>query len=807
MADKLTEQEQREKVRINQQAFLMFNHEELTKKSSERSYRFKNFAQVEHPEPAELNNVLFKKPLKFDILLQSKSAHLSYFIPKIRLFKQYYVSPSETVDIELPIYKQYSDEDFKSIFQNKEGRGGGVGLKSFKWNTIGDSPGNQYSFGSEIQLIFESIGEITKTRSTDIVGTQKIETSFADLLVQKKGASAEYNLEYFRIKAEIGWAIPPGNVSLVPKDMVEELRYSNLTLFMTLHSHELNIEDDSTVTLTLKYISYVEALTDNPKNSNIFYPAIENYESQINGNKKVIEKTKKEIEGDEKNGIPPANSVDKKNKEDTINTAETAIKNKENENKTKVYSRFLNYIYTNKMMHYLIAEEKDFQTFTSLVSKTKQDLSSEEQIKELNSQLSEIRKKNKQISPAGVWDSGPQLSIPESDSKKLTEQVSQNVENYNKVLTEAAKASDQQIVIPYFYLGDLIEAVIEEMYNVDSKNGGFLQKQLKILLGPIIFYDYGRLVDDIVLKAPSLKKINSDGSTSQAKIYTGAKTVLNISDIPISLDIYTAWFTNKIVDAGVVNRSLRDFIGDIITDLVIRAVGQDTYAFAPRQRTRLVYKTKTLAKESNRFSQAIRQTTQPVSMGAAASTGQNRTYTWLRFPATSLKLYDTEMSKNKQTENFVLIYAVSDQQFELLSDYEQDKKRGIRHVFYGAETGLLKTIKFSRQDNPDIRSHNMRMASQQNSNRSIILREVYNADIEMYGNNLFEMGELLYVSPTLFGSNTSVGFAKDLGIGGYFMILNIENSIQDGSYMTNLKLIWNAKGDGKPLQINDGLVQ
>jgi hypothetical protein len=803
----LTEQEQREKVRINQQAFLMFNYEELVKKSSERSYRFKNFAQVEHPEPAELNNVLFKKPLKFDILLQSKSAHLSYFIPKIRLFKQYYVSPSETVDIELPIYKQYSDQDFKSIFQNKEGRGGGVGLKSFKWNTIGDSPGNQYSFGSEIQLIFESIGEITKTRSTDIVGTQKVETSFADLLVQKKGSSAVYDLEYFRIKAEIGWAIPPGNVSLVPKDMVDELRYSNLTLFMTLHSHEINIEDDSTVTLTLKYISYVEALTDNPKNSNIFYPAIENYESQINGNKKVIEKNKKEIEGDEKSGIPPANSVDKKNKEDTIKTAETAIRDKENENKTKVYSRFLNYIYTNKMMHYLIAEEKDFQTFTSLVSKTKQDLSSEEQIKEFNSQLSEIKKKNKQISPAGVWDSGPQLSIPENDSKKLTEQVSQNVENYNKILTEAAKASDQQVVIPYFYLGDLIEAVIEEMYNVDSKNGGFLQKQLKILLGPIIFYDYGRLVDDIVLKAASLRKINPDGSTSQAKIYTGAKTVLNISDIPISLDIYTAWFTNKIVDAGVVNRSLRDFIGDIITDLVIRAVGQDTYAFAPRQKTRLVYKTKTLAKESNRFSQAIRQTTQPVSFGAAASSGQNRTYTWLRFPATSLKLYDTEMSANKQTENFVLIYAISDQQFELLSDYEQDKKRGIRHVFYGAETGLLKTVKFSRQDNPDIRSHNMRMASQQNSNRSIILREVYNADIEMYGNNLFEMGELLYVSPTLFGSNTSVGFAKDLGIGGYFMILNIENIIQDGSYVTNLKLIWNAKGDGKPLQINDGLVQ
>jgi hypothetical protein len=309
------------------------------------------------------------------------------------------------------------------------------------------------------------------------------------------------------------------------------------------------------------------------------------------------------------------------------------------------------------------------------------------------------------------------------------------------------------------------------------------------------------------MKPNSEKTIGNDGKITQTKIYTGSKTVINIADIPISLDIYTAWFTNKIVDAGVTNMSFRDFIGNILTDLVIRA-SSDTYSFAPRQKTKLVYKTKTLNLNSNRFFNVSQQQQKPASFGEAASKGETSTPTSLRFPATSLKLYDSLISEDKnRVENIVLIYAVSDQQFELLSDYEMDKKRGIRHVFYGAETGLVKNIKFSRQDNPLIRSHNMRMVSQQNSDKSIILREVYNANLEMYGNSLFEIGELIYISPTLFGSNTSVNFVKNLGIGGYFMILKIDNNIQDGSYVTSLDLKWNAKGDGVPLQINDGLIQ
>jgi hypothetical protein len=810
----LKEEEQKDKTRLNHQAFLMFNWESITQESRSKSERFKYFAQIEHNEPAEINNIMFKKPIEYDILLNSKSAYLSYFVPKIRIFKEYAVSATEVIDVELPIQQQYREIDFDSIFKNKEGRGGGVGIKSLNWNTIGNSQGNKFSFGAEIELFFESIGEISKVRSINTIGGKTIETSFEDLLIAKMGPrrnpeGAVYDPNYYRVKAEIGWSIPPNNANFVPQEMIEEIKYSNLSLYMTLHSHEIDIGDDSTVILKLKYIAYIEALSDSPKNSNVFYPAVDGFQEQIDSDRQEIDKIAGQLKGDEDKGVEPLDGTAKKNAEESINNIEEKIKNQQNNNKIQVYQRILSYIYGKQMIKYLIAKQEDVQKFTSIISRPKNSMSSKEQIDAYNREIDSIRQNNAKMAAGGGFPAGTQFAVGNVKPEEVTNSFSTSTQQWNEALKNAAKTENGEIPIPYFHLGDLIDAILEKMYNGDKDViKGFFEKEIKVLLGPVIFYDYGRLTDSITLKAGSENKINSDGSATQVKTYTGAKTVINIADIPISLDVYTAWFTKKIIDAGVTNMSLKDFISNIINDLVVRAVGVETYSFAPRQKTRLVYKTKTLRRSASRlFGNTSSGDSSAASFSTAISTGQTSIPNSLRFPATSLKLYESlpVVEDRSSLDNFMLLYSVSDQQFELVSDYDMDKKRGIRHIVYGAETGLIKTIKFSRQDNPMLRSHNMRMASQQNPDKSVILREVYNANVEMFGNSLFEIGELIYVSPTLFGSNTSVNFVKNLGIGGYFMILKIQNSITDGSFKTSLDLKWNAKGDGIPVNLNDGI--
>jgi hypothetical protein len=816
-------QQEQEKLRINKQAYLMFNWKQFTDFSKSESNRFKSIGLVDHDNPAELNNILFKRQPKFDILLNSKSVDLSYFIPKVRLFKEYAgSSPNEVVDIELPIYQQYSNEDFNSIFQNKEGRGGGVGLKSFKWTTIGNSPGNQFSFGAEIELFFESLAEISKIRNTHpIYGP----TTFEDLLILKRAPGrnpqgAVYDHDYYRVKALIGWHIPRGNNHPVPQEMIKELEQSNLSLYLGLNSHEIDIADDSTVTLKLKYIAYVEALMDSPKNSNIFYPKEpEKSDELIKQSRSNIEGLRNELQGS--GGNPPVEGTAKQQKENDINTIEKNIEQEQLKNKTEAYERILSYIYNNNLIRFTTLNQEVFKAFMDIVSKYKDNLKSVEQINSYTREMEAISQRNQQANstnPTGILPSissdKTSIEVPTSQ-EGLGQNFAKTVEAANASLPQAA--TDGSIVVPFFFLGDLIESIVSDMYNGGNNgNVGFLNKQVKLILGPMVFFDYGRLTDNVSGKPLGLSTTDNNGNKQVVQNYTGTKTVVNIADIPIALDTFTTWFTKKIVDAGVVNMSIRQFIDLILNDLVIRSLGVEAYSFAPRQKARLVYKTKTLKRNNNRFSSSSTNSS-PASISQAISTGTTSIPSSNRFQATQVKLYDEDMGVEEQSivDNYIVIYGISNNAFELQSNYEEDIKKGIRHVAYGSETGLIKTIKFNRQDNPLIRSHNMKMASKEGSGNGIILREVYNANVEMYGNSLFEIGELIYVIPSLFGPSTvntkkgivdSISFAKDLGIGGYFMILKINNSIEDGKYTTSLDLVWNAKGDGIANNVNDGIL-
>lgn len=795
-------------VKINEQAFLMLNWPDYIEQSKSRQ-RFTQFAQIDHDEPAQLNNILFKKQPKFDILLNTKSVQMSYFVPRIRIFKEF-VDQKSTVTklVELPVAEGYKDSELESIFINSAGRGGGVGITSFNWTTIGNSSGNKYSFGADLELFFESIEEITKQRW---VGSETI--SFADLLMQqkRKNSSGEYNPDYYRVKALIGWNSKREAKEFLPIELIQEIEDSNLSLYLGLHSHEIDIADDSTVTLKIKFIAYLEALMDTPTNSNVFYNADSTSEQSINTSRSEIQRLNQEKDED-------GNVSDEA--KDSIKKEEDNIKNLELQDRTKIYSRILNYIRQGGFINYVIATEEDMQTFASLVSLKPQDFTGEEIVATYLSELESIRQKNRNSLKTNKFPASSALNLATPQNpEELKANLQKSIEEYDKELAEkASQNSAGTKVVPYFFLGDLLEAVLEGMYNGPEKTKKqFINKQIKVILGPVTFYDYGKLTDGssggIVNKEASLKKQSEDiGNT--IKVYKGTKTTVNIADIPISLSTYTSWFLKKIVDPGVINMNFKDFVNAILNDLVIRSLGVETFSFAPRQKTRLVYKTKTLRKNPNRFPQLGNS---PAPVSTLFNTGNNISGGGYRYQAIQFKdnpFVDSSgiVDNEEEPENFMFIYGIANNSWDLISDYSSDISRGIRHVHYGSETGLIKNIKFSRQDNALIRTHNMKIASTGNSDKSIILREVYNANVEMMGNSIFEIGELIYVSPTLFGGSKKganisdrEAFAKDLGIGGYFMILKIASSIKDGSYTTSLELKWNAKGDGKSNNVMDGI--
>lgn len=792
-------EEQKERQRVVDQAFLLLNWQRISEESKNNP-RFTQFAQINSDRPEYFNSKLFKNPVKYDILLNARSEQLSYFLPKIRIFKEYKTSKNEFVSFELPLENQYTEEDFNSIFVNREGRGGGVGVKSFNWSTLGKGTGNMYSFEATLELFFESIEEITKVRRVDQFNGKMVETSFADLLIQRKktitqaDGSAVYDPNYYRIKAMIGWHIPStlANNSL-DSDFIEDLKNSNLVVYLGLHSHEIDIQPDCSVVLKIRYIAYIETLIESPKISNVFFST--QYDEKVENKRKELD------EYMEKKGVSDSD------KDKEMERLKKEIEINEVKGREEAYRRILNYIYQNNMIKYDSATEEEFKNFVSLTKtlKVSNDAeASKKQIDAYNSKIKEIKEKNATGSkvasnhPSSTTDNLPAATTQED----LQKNIKNSIETYEKTLAELTKQPDRKI-IPYFYLGDLFESILQGMY----QGNNFNDKELKLILGPLVFYDYGDIVSQGVAVKPQVLKNLASNTEKEIVFYTGARKSINIADIPISLETYNTWFLKNIIDAGVTYMSFREFATSILYDLVLRATGPQVYSFAPRQRTQLVFKTKSIPKDENRFVLAINPggVEAGKQQGGETKSGQKQN---LVYDLENIKPFvhdPNEVNNVNELENFMFIYSMAYNAWDLISDYSKDIEKGIRHLYYGNEHGFLKNIKFNRQDNKYIRTNNIKLATSQNPDKAIILREMYNATVEMHGNSFFEIGELVYISPTFFGTSNRQEFAKELGIGGYFMISKINSSISEGSYSTTMELIWNARGDGIPNNVMDSL--
>lgn len=794
-------EEEKEKARINDQAFLMLNWKRISEESKNNP-RFTQFAQINSNKPEYFNSKLFKNEINYDILLNSKSHQLSYFLPKIRIFKEYKYAKNQFVSFELPLENQYKEEEFQSIFINREGRGGGVGVKSFNWTTIGKGTGNMYSFEATLELFFESIEEITKVRRTDFVNGQSIETSFADLLIQRKkfdkqpDGSSVYDPNYYRMKAMIGWHIPTTPpADIISQEYIKELKNSNLIVYLGLQSHEIDIQPDCSVILKIKYIAYIEALMESPKISNIFFSRP--YDELISKKREELEKYL-----DEKDTSQQTN-------DSAITNLKNEIENIQLLGREDAYRRILSYIYNTNKIRYDSATEEEFKNFISITSNlnvSKDPASAKKQIDEYNQKTKDIKSKNS--ANAKVASNFSPSTVVNAKSSKSEEDLKNDFKNsieaYEKTLQQLVKQPNRKI-IPYFYLGDLIESILQGMYQGDK----FEDKELKVILGPLVFYDYGDIIKQDVGSKPRVLNQLINGKVTEIEFYTGARQSLNIADIPISLETYNTWFLKNIIDAGVSFMTFREFMISILYDLVLRATAQEVYSFAPRQRTQLVFKTKTLPGDPTRFISAANpggvSPQLPVGQNSIIKNNSKITYVYNIENIKPFVHNVNEVNIENDLENYMFIYSMGYNAWELLSDYSEDIKKGIRHLYYGNENGMIKSIKFNRQDNKWIRTNNIKLATSQNPDKAIILRELYNATVEMHGNCFFEIGELVYLSPTFFGVSNRQEFAKELGIGGYFMVSKINSSISEGSYSTTLELIWNARGDGVPNNVMDSL--
>jgi len=365
--------------------------------------------------------------------------------------------------------------------------------------------------------------------------------------------------------------------------------------------------------------------------------------------------------------------------------------------------------------------------------------------------------------------------------------------------------------IHFMYAGDLINQAAyhaldyEGNPEIQSKTAfsGCTLQNVKILLGPLQFRDLG-----------------------------GTTRNINIADIPISLRAYGLWFKKHITNPNRSSYSLLTFIRDIIKMSLLDVFTADCFDGAFKQP--IVLKTGIMSVPMmedgttpihNRIQSAgIRNYSSPVQHGAPAPIwfpqGTQENIRWTtgltlagnRLPLGTLTTQHPLHQINVWDEavnmiHYVYVYAESaEPSVDLTGDFNDDKTRGIYHLYMGAEKGLVKGIKFSKTDQPYLREQRFQETSLNPLNE---LAAVYKADVRMVGSTMFYPGQYVFINMMPIGQDMGHpgddhgldghgSYANQLGLGGYHLVTKVTNEItSDNQFETNLQCLWDNSGDGR----------
>ena len=365
---------------------------------------------------------------------------------------------------------------------------------------------------------------------------------------------------------------------------------------------------------------------------------------------------------------------------------------------------------------------------------------------------------------------------------------------YEKIgLYQSPDVNSNALLIPYFYLGDLIDIVVQkalgsENHRAEGDCNTFINpsriKNMRILLGTI---------------ALSPITNTSKGTTVQ----TTDQDLINIADIPIAVEYFRDFWERRVTQQKRTTYPLNDFIKDCLKDFALRALGDECF---DGERTQdLLIKDVTLSlpalqSGAEPIKQRIFETKSNVDVNTLASCRLDIDKVSRPFNKATLASGAT-----KDDYHYKLYYLQNKSASNLTGSPSEDLKNGIIHLNMGEDRGLLKNISFKRAQFPGLRE--TRVVEQDNFNPLSHLADVYNINVTMFGNTIFWPGQYVYVNPIGFGTklgkpSNRMSPSRAMGIGGYHLVTQVSSFIENGKFETTVEALWETSG-GPGAQRND----
>jgi hypothetical protein len=340
----------------------------------------------------------------------------------------------------------------------------------------------------------------------------------------------------------------------------------------------------------------------------------------------------------------------------------------------------------------------------------------------------------------------------------------------------------------------------EDGDKVPSPEGGTEKYNLYFTyLGDLIDYSMNTVKDpNINQSAENLKMVM--GAFTYVDPMTYETTRVNITDIPVSLTSFLNWMFQRYVRKERTDVTAFDFLKDITQDLGVKYLGGTCFSAGsvPATRTRFGsnmtltvprYKGKTLLPEQGGKNGISNKQLAKISLIKQDPSVQN-------YPPEDM-------------DHVCYIYVTNTLPEDKNGKEMEDSRHGIFHFRLGADRGLLKKANYKRMDQPYlqeariIENDKIDDSPQDPNSRSpngvLRLKEVYNCDIEMYGNTVFYPGMVFYIDPSKMGFDGGAPYkrllAENLGVKGYYHVNKVEHIFESGKYETLLEGIFLTDGN------------
>lgn len=739
--------------------------------------------------------------------------------PHIKIFRvEYSKDPDKKLfpvrEQEIPFPNFIDPSDIEAIMNKDYGRFPGAGIKSFNWNLNGVNPAEvENNISATLKLHFQTIQDLFSLNQGLAAGQDK--PGYLDLIIKSSGVDDDNNanrtndqnhpqanrsqsdvssecfeaeiMSYdprdYEIKACVGWSTPPGFATIVDQlsssrdkgpdygtNLEAAINKTRLALFLTLTSHELNFNENGTVDLTVNYQARLSGLARSTKadifaGGSTFTEDIAEIDKKLEDLNKQLGEASEETTRSDPLNDPRVQSL-REEKKKLLEQQSSLV----TEDKAVKYKKFLNRLYcTNKIYSYKVP----FKNLELLRDKTPEDRAkaARQRVKE-QEYLNGYQPQN---------DTGATQTLYEDAAKAislLTKEEPNNEEEQNKLRYTVTGLinKNRERQIPFFYLGDLIDEILNYMVTIidsDAARGSLqiILSQVE-LLDPLLAYQ----IEKLDIKCPNTKtksiiKAITEVDPMRFRGLTGIKFTTNIGSLPISLELFQEWFINNIVKPQVETYHLLRFIKIICSSLIGKAF--NSICFKDGVKYNLRFDTSIFNFDKS-FTGKL-PTVQDLADSKAVSDGKDC----------------AQLDKDtKPSIPTFLVYSVDSR--PLTGNYDDDLKTGIYHYYLGAECGIAKKISFQRIGLPYYREARLQRTS---ALSALQLRELYNANIDMVGNNLHKNGQYIYINPVAIGAGSlqqkgSVpNLARLLGIGGYYMISGVSHNISSNGFDVQVQAI------------------